>query len=71
MFQGVTECEVFLNGTRIYGTKDPRIEKRHYMHIDVSQHASVLRKGKNVIAICASRDKGLRSVDAGLHTLIK
>ena len=71
MFQGVTECEVFLHGTRIYDKKDPRIEKRHYTHIDVSQHASVLRKGKNVIAVRANRDKDLRSVDAGLYTLIE
>jgi len=71
MFQGVTECEVFLNGVRIHALKNPRIEKRHYTHIDVSQHASALRKGKNVIAIRATREKGLRSIDAGLYTLVE
>lgn len=70
MFHGVTECEVFLNGTRLYATKNPRVEKRHYTHIDVSAHAAVVHKGKNVLAIRAVKEKGLRSIDAGLYTLI-
>lgn len=69
-FQGVTECEVYLNGRRIHAASNPRVEKRHYTHFDVSEHASALRKGRNVIAIRATKDKGPRAIDAGLYTLV-
>lgn len=70
MFHGMTECEVYLNGVKIYEVKEPRAERRHYTHIDVSERLSALKRGKNVLAVRATKTRGLRSVDAGLYVLV-
>jgi len=69
VFHEVSECEVFLNGERIYAASNPRPERRHYTHVDVSRHAGLLRNGANVIAVRAAKDKGRRSIDVGLYVL--
>jgi len=70
VFHNVTDCEVFLNGARIYQAHHPRAAKRHYTHVDVSEFASWLKKGPNVIAVRAKKEKGPRSIDVGLYTLL-
>lgn len=69
ILHNVTECEVYLNGKRVYAVQNPRVERRHYKHVDISPHASLLRKGLNVLAIHAVKPKPPRGIDAGLYML--
>jgi len=69
LYQNVTYTEVYLNGQRIYEARNPRIQRRHYTHVDVSPYARLLKKGQNVLAIHAVKEQGPRAIDAGLYLL--
>ena len=64
------EGAVYLNGVEI--DRPEGHSRREYRHRDVSEHAGLIRPGKNVLAIEAapleSRDER-RDLDAGLYTL--
>lgn len=69
LFQNVNACRVYLNGELIHEAVNPRVERRHYTHIDVSRHAALLRKGRNVLAVYALKEQEQRAIDAGLYLL--
>ena len=46
-----------------------RPTSRHYGHLDLSRHVSVLRSGQNTLTLKGAKTKGSRALDAGLYTL--
>lgn len=61
----VTEATVFINGKKVL-----ELERRagnHYQDIDVSEHAEVLQKGTNVIAVHCSAGEKMQGFDIGLY----
>ena len=69
LVNGFSEGEVFLNGTSILKLTDVRPARRHHTHFDISDHAKLLRRGNNLIAIRATQKAPARVVDAGLYTI--
>lgn len=61
------EFAVYLNGHRVLHVTEPRGYERHYRHADVSEFAHLLRRGKNVLAVEATRRDGERGIDVGLY----
>jgi len=63
----VTEATVFINGKKVL-----ELERRagnHYQDINVSEHAEVLQKGTNVIAVHCSAGEKMQGFDIGLYSV--
>jgi hypothetical protein len=48
---------------------EERPTDRHYRHTDLSRFASLLKPGRNVVAVHADSDEARRAVDVGFYTL--
>lgn len=68
-YQNTRDTQIYLNGRRISHWQNERVNRRHYRHHNLSQHANLLQKGDNVLAIVAEKDRGARGIDVGLYTL--
>jgi beta-galactosidase/beta-glucuronidase len=67
VYYNVNEAIVYINGKQVKNVS--RRSRRHYEHIDISEHAGALRQGKNVIAVhCSAGERG-QAFDAGLYTV--
>jgi hypothetical protein len=67
VYYNVGEATVFINGEQVEQLS--RRSKRHYEHIDISEHVGALRQGKNIIAVhCSPGERG-QAFDAGLYTV--
>ena len=68
-YRGVDSGEVYINGEKVFDFGDIRPGGRHYHHMDLSEAASALRQGSNVIAATGDLAEGLRGLDLGLYTV--
>jgi hypothetical protein len=68
-YQNTSDTQIYLNGRRISHWQDERVNRRHYRHHNLSEHADLLQKGDNVLAIVADKEKGPRGIDVGLYVL--
>jgi len=59
--------EIYINGTKVAEVKDR--SRRHYQHIDISEYASVLKKGINTVAVHCTPHKRGHAFDMGLYSL--
>ena len=59
--------EVFINGVKVAQVKDR--SRRHYQNIDISEHAAVLKKGTNIVAVHCTAGKRGHAFDMGLYSL--
>jgi hypothetical protein len=64
----MTNLNIYINGTPVAEFEGLRATSRHYRHFDISENAGALKKGKNILAVYATKDKGLRAVDVALYT---
>lgn len=69
LLENVHKGVVFINGKQILELENPRARHRTYANCDLSAHTSLLRKGRNLLAIQAERKEGVPALDAGLYTL--
>ena len=74
IYQTIAKGTVYVNGTKLDSLDGRRPTRRHYRHANVSNFASALRKGKNVIAIHAEQapdgsDGEQGGFDVGLYAL--
>ncbi|HYW79723.1 MAG TPA: sulfatase-like hydrolase/transferase, partial [Thermoguttaceae bacterium] len=67
LFQNVTTVDVSINGRPVLELDEPRMTRRHYRHMDLSYAADLLKSGRNVIAVHATKQMGQRAVDLGLY----
>ncbi len=68
-YQNTSDTQIYLNGRRISHWQNERVNRRHYRHHNRSQHANLLQKGDNVLAIVTAKDRGARGIDVGLYAL--
>ena len=62
-----TDAQIYLNGTLVQQVENLRT-RRHYDDINISEHAGILRHGKNTIAVSLQKQgKGRRGFDLGLY----
>jgi hypothetical protein len=61
----VGSATVYINGKPV--AKLERLTRRHYHHIEISEHLDALKTGKNTIAIRADKPRGDRAIDAGVY----
>jgi hypothetical protein len=67
----IDRLELYINGIKIMDLDKERDKlrghtSRHYQYIDISSYAGVLKEGRNVIAVKASKTAGERMIDVGL-----
>ncbi|MHC4474608.1 MAG: glycoside hydrolase family 2 protein [Planctomycetota bacterium] len=67
VYYNVGEATVYINGKQVKSLSGR--SRRHYQHIDISEHAGALRQGKNVIAVHCSAGKRGQAFDAGLYNV--
>jgi len=69
VYYDVADAVIFLNGKKIKELKGR--SKRHYEHIDISQHANLLHRGQNIVAVhCwADPDRRMQAFDLGLYAV--
>lgn len=60
---------VYLNGEKILDFEGTRPGGRHYHHMDMSQHAGLLRAGRNVLAATGEFSGERRGFDFGLYAV--
>lgn len=68
-FHIATTGAIYINGVEVENLDGTRDTRRHYRHLDLSEHAGALQPGRNVIAVHCAKDKGLRGIDAGLYAI--
>jgi hypothetical protein len=67
VYYNVGVGEVFINGTKVAEVKDR--SRRHYQHIDISEHTKVLKKGTNIVGVHCTKGKRGHAFDMGLYSL--
>jgi type 1 glutamine amidotransferase len=65
VYNDVERAVVYLNGRQVAELTGPC--NRHYLHLNISQHAGKLRQGRNVLAIEATQPKDRRGIDVGVY----
>jgi hypothetical protein len=60
---------VYLNGKPVFSLDPQTATSRHYVHVDLSRHASLVRRGTNVVAIEGEAASQRRAIDVGLYTI--
>ena len=68
-YHAVDKGRIYLNGKQIFDFEGTRPTRRHYHHLDLSEHAGLLRKGENTIAVTGKFSEENRGLDFGLYTL--
>lgn len=68
-YHAVDKGVIYLNGKMVFEFDGTRPTRRHYHHLNLSEHADLLRGGENVIAVTGEFSEGLRGLDFGLYTL--
>ncbi len=68
-YHAVDTGVIYLNGKEVLNFDGTRPARRHYHHLDLSDHADLLRKGENVIAVTGEFSDEQRGLDFGLYTL--
>ncbi len=63
----VDQLELYINGKNVTSWKEIRDANRHYRHVDLSEHAHLIRNGVNTLAVHARRTDRRRGVDIGLY----
>jgi len=71
LVHGLESGEVYLNGEKVFDLAGLRPSRRHYTRLDLGAHASLLRPGRNVIAIHGRQPTGWHGLDAGLYGIRK
>jgi hypothetical protein len=68
IYHEVGEATILLNGIPVLAVEGDT--KRHYQHVDLGPHASLLSVGVNTLAVHATRGEGRRQgIDLGLYSL--
>ncbi len=68
-YHAVDKGVIYLNGKKVFDFEGTRPARRHYHHLDLSEHAGLLRRGENVIAVTGEFSEEMRGLDFGLYTL--
>ena len=68
-FHALDAGSVYLNGGKILDFEGTRPGGRHYHHMDISEHAGLLREGTNVLAATGSYPQAQRGLDFGLYAV--
>lgn len=70
LYQEVRTAEIYLNGQLLRNLEEPRPTKRHYQFIELPESGSLLKKGRNVLAVHCAKPGGPRSFDLGLYGVV-
>jgi hypothetical protein len=68
-YNAVAKGAVYLNGEPVFSLDPQTATSRHYVHVDLSRHAPLVRRGTNVVAIEAETASERRAIDVGLYTI--
>jgi hypothetical protein len=70
VLHGSEKGALYINGQKVLDFSNTRATRRHYRHANISQFASALRKGKNVVAIQSeAAPDNTHITDVGLYVL--